>query len=92
LSNARIRKAEVEHFVVSNVAKVIPESVKSFWRDYRAAFKRAERERMGNNEVSERAEMAGWGVKEAAHKNKEEASKQLLFHAVPWRFGLADNN
>lgn len=64
--------------VVSNVQKIIPESVKSFWRNYRAALKEAEREQLGNDEISEAVEAAGWGVKEAEERNRTEASKWYL--------------
>ena len=56
------------------MAKVIPENVKEFWREYRAAFKQKEVETIGNNEISSDVEMMGWGVKEADERNKEEAS------------------
>lgn len=30
---------------------------------------------MGNDNISDKVEMAGWGVEEAQERNKEEASK-----------------
>jgi hypothetical protein len=68
---------ELEHWVVSNVARFIPESVKTFWQEYRAALKEAEVKQIGNDDVSEGIEMAGWGVKEAEEKNQEGASEYL---------------
>lgn len=66
--------AEAEHYVVSNVQKVIPEGVKQWWHDYRSALKEAGKEHLGEG-VTENVEMAGWGVEEAEQKNKAEASK-----------------
>ncbi|KAI0144239.1 hypothetical protein F4776DRAFT_653525 [Hypoxylon sp. NC0597] len=65
---------EIEHFVVSNVKKVIPQSVRNWWHEYREALKESEREHLGNGEISEHVEMAGWGVEEAERRNKAEAS------------------
>jgi hypothetical protein len=66
--------AEIEEYVVSNAQKFIPERAKEFWRQYRGALKQSERETVGNNDISDNAEMAGWGVKEAEERNKEGAS------------------
>ncbi|KAI1389385.1 uncharacterized protein F4822DRAFT_198810 [Hypoxylon trugodes] len=68
------RIGEIEHFVVSNVSKAIPQSVRSWWHEYRQALKDAEKENIGNEEISEHVEMAGWGVEEADKRHKAEAS------------------
>ncbi|KAI1085205.1 hypothetical protein F5B20DRAFT_575676 [Whalleya microplaca] len=68
------RIGEFEHFLVSNIKRLIPQSVQDFWHEYRAALKRAEREQLGNDEISEHVEMAGWGVEEAEARHKAEAS------------------
>ncbi|KAI1416142.1 hypothetical protein F5Y13DRAFT_154653 [Hypoxylon sp. FL1857] len=68
------RIGEIEHWVVSGVKKVIPESVRNWWREYRKALKESEKEHLGNEEISEHVEMAGWGVEEAERRNKAEAS------------------
>ncbi|KAI0386792.1 hypothetical protein F5Y04DRAFT_71788 [Hypomontagnella monticulosa] len=68
------RIGEIEHFVVSHVSKIIPHSVRDWWREYRAALKNAEKENIGNDEISEHVEMAGWGVEEAEKRHKAEAS------------------
>lgn len=68
------RIAVAEHYVTSTVSRVIPESVKEAWKNWTAAFKKAEKEELGSNNVSQDVEMVGWGVKEAQEKNKEEAS------------------
>jgi hypothetical protein len=67
--------AELEHFLVSKLSKIIPQSTKDFWNEYRAALKKAEVEQLGNDEISDRVEMAGWGVKEAQEQNQAGASK-----------------
>lgn len=69
------RIAEVEHWVMDGVKKVVPESVKQRWHEYRAAFKDAEKEELGDNHVSEDIEKVGWGVEKAQERHKEEASK-----------------
>ncbi|KAI1773422.1 hypothetical protein F4818DRAFT_422537 [Hypoxylon cercidicola] len=68
------RIAAIEHFVVSHVSKVIPQSVRDWWHEYRGALKEAEQENLGNDEISEHVEMAGWGVEEAERRHKAEAS------------------
>ncbi|RYP73469.1 hypothetical protein DL770_007762 [Monosporascus sp. CRB-9-2] len=66
---------QIEHFIVSNAKKLIPEAVKDRWHEYKKALKSAEKEHLGNDEISERVEMAGWGVEEAEARNKAEASR-----------------
>ncbi|KAI7777175.1 hypothetical protein LA080_003907 [Diaporthe eres] len=68
------RIAEVERWVMAGVKKVVPESVKERWHEYRAAFKDAEREELGDNHVSEDVEKVGWGVEKAQERHTEEAS------------------
>ncbi|KAK8044691.1 peptide alpha-N-acetyltransferase Nat2 [Apiospora rasikravindrae] len=68
------RIGALEHYVVSNAKKVIPESVKTWWHDYRQSMKNAEKEQFGNDDISEHVEMATWGVEEADARNKAEAS------------------
>lgn len=75
LTCVRLALAEAEHFVVSNVSKVIPQSVKDMWTECRQSFQKAEHDPVGNDNASENAEMVGWGVKEAQQRNKEEASE-----------------
>jgi N-terminal acetyltransferase 2 len=60
--------------VISHVSKFIPDRVKEFWHDYRKSLKDAEKKEIGDNEISEDVEMAGWGVKEAEERVKTEAS------------------
>ncbi|KAK6076803.1 peptide alpha-N-acetyltransferase Nat2 [Seiridium cupressi] len=65
---------EIEHYIVSNVKKAIPQSVKDRYNEYRAALKKEEKETFGNDNISEHVEMAGWGVEEAEARNQAEAS------------------
>jgi hypothetical protein len=60
--------------VVSNLKKLIPESVQQAWHDWRASMKKAENDMTGNQEVTEHVDMVGWGVEEADARNKKEAS------------------
>lgn len=69
--------AEAEHYVVSNIKKIIPEGIKQWWHDYRSALKKASNERLGE-EATKDVEMAGWGVAEAEEKNQAEASKSCF--------------
>lgn len=76
---------------MSNVERVIPESIKQTWHDWRASMKKTEHDITGSEEISEHVEMAGWGVEEAAKANKSEASKsnppqfQIQQPTLRWR-------
>ncbi|KAI2623806.1 hypothetical protein GGS21DRAFT_533442 [Xylaria nigripes] len=65
------RIGDIEHFVVSQAKKVIPESVRNRWNAYREALKK---EQAGDGETSGEVEVVGWGVEEAEKRNKTEAS------------------
>ncbi|KAI1130083.1 hypothetical protein F5Y10DRAFT_236615 [Nemania abortiva] len=65
------RIGDLEHWLVSNVTKLIPESVRNRWNEYREALKEAKREQSGHEE---QVEVAGWGVEEAEKRNNTEAS------------------
>ncbi|KID87186.1 peptide alpha-N-acetyltransferase [Metarhizium guizhouense ARSEF 977] len=65
---------KIEHYVVSTVKRFIPESVRQKWHEYWQSIKSKEVETMGNDNISDKVEMAGWGVEEAQERNKEEAS------------------
>ncbi|KAL2018005.1 hypothetical protein VTK56DRAFT_1385 [Thermocarpiscus australiensis] len=75
--------AHLEHVVVSNVQKIIPERVQTFWRDYRQALREARRERTG--ETGE-LEIIGHGVEEAEKRSKQEgaslATQLALAYAI----------
>lgn len=86
------RIAEVERWVMAGIKKVVPESVKERWHEYRAVFKDAEKKELGDNHVSEDVEKVGWGVEKAQERHKEEASKshpfpthRCLASPSPWR-------
>lgn len=63
-----------EDIIVTNVKKIIPDSVENFWYEWRASMKQAEKDMTGDVAVSEQVEMAGWGVEEATEQNKRDAS------------------
>ncbi|KAK4219138.1 N-terminal acetyltransferase 2 [Rhypophila decipiens] len=75
--------AAIEEIVVRNVQKVIPESVKTFYNNYKQTLKENTAQQSGATAaggegeavVTEDVEIAGWGVEEArARKEKEGAS------------------
>ncbi|KAK2065260.1 hypothetical protein LY76DRAFT_499922, partial [Colletotrichum caudatum] len=68
------RIGQLEHWVVSNIKKIIPDSVQSWWSESRAALSQAEAKQLGSDDITEAVEMAGWGVEEAERRNKAEAS------------------
>lgn len=86
---------KVEHYVLSSVSQFIPDSVRQKWHEYWRSIKRAEVETLGDDGISDKVEMAGWGVKEAQEHHKEEASlgtqlalayaihKSFIFFRVP---------
>ncbi|KAK8069126.1 peptide alpha-N-acetyltransferase [Apiospora phragmitis] len=78
------RIGALEHYVVSNAKKLIPEGLKTWWHDYRQSMKNAEQDNFGNDEISEHVEMATWGVEEADARNKAEASKSDKRGAGKW--------
>lgn len=68
----------METWIVSHVQALIPEIVQHKWRDFRAAFKKAEVEQLGSETISEHIEMASWGVEKAEERNRAEASESCL--------------
>lgn len=69
----------IEHYIVSAIGSIIPESIrqgsKDLWQKVWQAFKKTEQDELGNDQVSEKVEMVGWGVEEAQERNKEDASE-----------------
>lgn len=63
---------QFEHYVVT---KVIPESVRTTWNEWRQSFRKEEKSHLGSNHISDSVEMAGWGVEQAQERNREEASE-----------------
>lgn len=70
----KIKIGKVEHYVVSSVSQFIPETVRQKWHEYWRSVKSAEIETLGHDAISDKVEMAGWGVEEAQKHHKEEAS------------------
>ncbi|TQS33578.1 hypothetical protein Golomagni_06072 [Golovinomyces magnicellulatus] len=65
---------KIEHYIVSAVKTVIPESVRNKFHELWSSLKKKETKHLGNDDVSETVEMAGWGVEKASERNSEEAS------------------
>lgn len=72
--------------MVSHVVKLIPDSVRNRWNEYRAALKEA---RQSGN--SEQVEIVGWGVEEAEERNKSDASTTFLSDLTD-ESGMTDHN
>ncbi|KAH8670965.1 hypothetical protein BX600DRAFT_457912 [Xylariales sp. PMI_506] len=63
---------EIEHYVVSKVKQIIPQSVSDWWHEYRKELKEIKKESAIEGEVGD--EVAGWGVEEAKARHQAEAS------------------
>lgn len=86
---------KVEHYVVSGIKQFIPEAVRQKWHEYWRSLKNAEVNTLGDDNITDKVEMASWGVKEAQEYHKEEASlgtqlalayaihKSFIFFRVP---------
>lgn len=71
---------------MSSVRSVIPDPVRRQFREWWLALKGIETEHLGDDEITEKMEMAGWGVREAHEQNLEEASTfTLLRISIPCR-------
>ncbi|KAK0638841.1 hypothetical protein B0T16DRAFT_233248 [Cercophora newfieldiana] len=79
------RIAEIEHIVVSNVQKVIPQSVKDKWAEFREGRKEASPSEE-TTPAPENAEVVGWGVQEADARTAQEgaslATQLALAYAI----------
>jgi N-terminal acetyltransferase 2 len=73
---------EWEHVIVSYAKRLIPESIKTKWHEYKESVKRAERQMTGKQDVSDHVETAGWGVEEAKERNKRDASEYSPFFII----------
>lgn len=81
------RIAEIEHVVVSNIKKVIPESAMAKWHEFRESRKAAKEASHAETAPSpEGAEVVGWGVQEADARTAQEgaslATQLALAYAV----------
>ncbi|KAI1284115.1 hypothetical protein F5Y07DRAFT_100683 [Xylaria sp. FL0933] len=65
------RIGELEHWVVSHVKRIIPESIRNRYKEYKAALKEA---KQGQSDGDAEVEVSGWGVEQAEERNKTEAS------------------
>lgn len=73
---------QFEQYVVTNV---IPESVRTTWNEWRQSLKKEGKSHLGNSNISDSVEMAGWGVEQAQERNREEASEfELQFRPLPF--------
>lgn len=76
--------AEIEHVVVSNVKKMIPEQAKTWWAEYRSregvekAEDRVEAAAPPAPTTPEEAKAAGWGVEEADQRKAKEGASKFL--------------
>ncbi|KAJ3501653.1 hypothetical protein NM208_g16894 [Fusarium decemcellulare] len=69
---------------------MIPESVRETWRQYWQSFRKAEAQALGDDDISDKMEMATWGVEKAEERNRADASKCFPSVAfVPGRLGAA---
>jgi len=73
---------EWEHVIMSYVKRLIPESIKTKWHQYKESVKQAERQMTGKRDVTDHVEIAGWGVEEARERNKKDASKYSFSYVV----------
>ncbi|KAM0344586.1 hypothetical protein ACHAPU_007360 [Fusarium lateritium] len=65
---------EVEHRVMSTVKQLIPDSVRETWHTYWESFRKAETKALGDDDISDKMEMATWGVEKAEERNRADAS------------------
>ncbi|WAO89557.1 DUF1279 domain-containing protein [Fusarium falciforme] len=61
---------KVEHYVVSSVKAMIPDSVRETWHEYWQSFKKAEVQALGDDDISDKMEMATWSVEKAQERNR----------------------
>lgn len=74
----------VEEKVVDFFKGIIPETVQQKWREYWASVKKAETDTLGSDDISDKVEMAGWGVEKASERNKESASESIHLFQFPF--------
>ncbi|KAH7149497.1 hypothetical protein B0J13DRAFT_307027 [Dactylonectria estremocensis] len=72
---------KVEHSITSTFKEMIPEYVKEAWHSVWQSFKKAEAKALGDDDISDKMEMATWGVERANERNNNAASlaTQLAF-------------
>ncbi|KAH7193092.1 uncharacterized protein B0J16DRAFT_334377 [Fusarium flagelliforme] len=65
---------EVEHRVMSAIKQMIPDSLRETWQTYWQSFRKAEARALGDDDISDKMEMATWGVEKAQERNRVDAS------------------
>ena len=60
---------------MSSAKAMIPDSVREVWHTYWQSFREAEAKALGDGEISEKMEMATWGVEKADERNRADASE-----------------
>lgn len=86
---------------MSSVTAMIPDSVRETWHQYWQSFKKAEVQALGDDDISDKMEMATWSVEKAQERNRAADASEyfplfLLFlgawreesrlrHFVEWR-------
>ncbi|PHH64101.1 hypothetical protein CDD81_4976 [Ophiocordyceps australis] len=65
---------KIEHYIVSAIKNVVPDSVRESATQFWNSIRKQESKELGDDTISEKVEMAGWGVQEAQQRNDEEAS------------------
>ncbi|KAF5532756.1 n-acetyltransferase NAT2 [Fusarium mexicanum] len=74
---------EVEHRVMSSIKQMIPDTVREAWHTYWQSFKKVEARAIGDDDISDKMEMATWGVEKAEERNRTDATTQLaLAYAI----------
>ena len=66
--------------MLSHLKALIPDKIKTTWREWRKEARRKELEMTGDDDFSDTLEMASWGVEEADAANKKDAS--MFFHTA----------
>lgn len=55
---------------MSSVKAMIPDSVRETWHEYWQSFKKAEVQALGDDDISDKMEMATWSVEKAQERNR----------------------
>ncbi|KAI1041741.1 hypothetical protein LB505_010224 [Fusarium chuoi] len=59
---------------MSSIKQMIPDTVREAWHTYWQSFKKAEARALGDDDISDKMEMATWGVEKAEERNRTDAS------------------
>ena len=63
---------------MSTVSTIVPEQVRAKASEWWQSLKSTEEQELGNGDITDAAEMAGWGVQKAQARASEEASTSSL--------------